>query len=144
MQIHQVTPKTKLKSRKIVGRGGRHGKTSGRGTKGQNARAGHKKRPEMRDIIKKLPKRRGYKFNSITPKPVSITLDILSKAFQSGATVSPKTLIDNGVLSKSKGFLPKVKILADGTLDKKLSIVGCTVSKGALAAIEKAGGSVAK
>ena len=43
-----------------VGRGGKRGKTSGRGTKGQNARSGRKKRPEMRDIIKKLPKRRGY------------------------------------------------------------------------------------
>jgi len=43
-----------------VGRGGKRGKTAGRGTKGQNARAGRKKRPELRDIIKKLPKRRGY------------------------------------------------------------------------------------
>ncbi len=39
-----------------IGRGGKRGKTSGRGHKGQNARAGTSKRPEMRDIIKKLPK----------------------------------------------------------------------------------------
>ena len=42
-----------------VGRGGKRGKTSGRGTKGQNARAGRKKRPEMRDFIKRIPKLRG-------------------------------------------------------------------------------------
>ena len=59
MQLHQIKPKTKVRKPKRVGRGGRHGKTSGRGTKGQNARAGRKKRPELRDIIKKLPKLRG-------------------------------------------------------------------------------------
>lgn len=48
----------------MVGRGGKHAKTSGRGGKGQTARAGNKRRPELRDIIKKLPKLRGYRFNS--------------------------------------------------------------------------------
>lgn len=49
----------------MVGRGGKHAKTSGRGGKGQTARAGNKRRPELRDIIKKLPKQRGYSFKSI-------------------------------------------------------------------------------
>ncbi len=48
-----------------MGRGGKHAKTSGRGGKGQTARAGNKRRPELRDIIKKLPKMRGYQFKSI-------------------------------------------------------------------------------
>lgn len=48
-----------------MGRGGKHAKTSGRGGKGQTARAGNKRRPELRDIIKKLPKNRGYQFKSI-------------------------------------------------------------------------------
>lgn len=48
-----------------MGRGGKHAKTSGRGGKGQTARAGNKRRPELRDIIKKLPKKRGYQFKSI-------------------------------------------------------------------------------
>lgn len=47
-----------------MGRGGKHAKTSGRGGKGQTARAGNKRRPELRDIIKKLPKNRGYQFKS--------------------------------------------------------------------------------
>ena len=48
-----------------MGRGGKHAKTSGRGGKGQTARAGNKRRPELRDIIKKLPKNRGYQFKSV-------------------------------------------------------------------------------
>lgn len=59
MQFHNLQSKTKRKYARQVGRGGSRGKTSGRGTKGQNARAGHKKRPEMRDIIKRIPKLRG-------------------------------------------------------------------------------------
>ncbi len=48
-----------------MGRGGKHAKTSGRGGKGQTARSGNKRRPELRDIIKRLPKNRGYQFKSI-------------------------------------------------------------------------------
>jgi len=55
MQIHDLKPKTKQKKSRQIGRGGKRGTTSGRGTKGQSARAGNKKRPELRDIIKKLP-----------------------------------------------------------------------------------------
>ncbi len=65
MQIHELKRTHKNKKDRIVGRGGKHAKTSGRGGKGQTARAGNKRRPELRDIIKKLPKLRGYAFNSI-------------------------------------------------------------------------------
>lgn len=65
MQIHNLKRIHKNKFDRIVGRGGRHGKTSGRGGKGQTARSGNKRRPELRDIIKRLPKNRGYKFKSI-------------------------------------------------------------------------------
>ena len=56
MQIHNLKRTHKNKKDRIVGRGGKHAKTSGRGGKGQTARAGNKRRPELRDIIKKLPK----------------------------------------------------------------------------------------
>ena len=69
MQIHQVKRRTENRDKKYVGRGGKRGKTAGRGTKGQHARAGRKFRPQLRDVIKKLPKNRGYKFKSIR-KPV--------------------------------------------------------------------------
>ncbi len=65
MQIHNLKREHKNKKDRIVGRGGKHAKTSGRGGKGQTARAGNKRRPALRDIIKKLPKKRGYRFNSI-------------------------------------------------------------------------------
>lgn len=65
MQIHNLKRTHKNKKDRMVGRGGKHAKTSGRGGKGQTARAGNKRRPELRDIIKKLPKNRGYRFKSI-------------------------------------------------------------------------------
>ena len=71
MQFHNLKSKTPRKKSKQVGRGGTRGKTAGRGTKGQNARAGHKKRPELRDFIKRFPKLRGRgvnSFKSFAPK----------------------------------------------------------------------------
>ncbi|OGI62524.1 hypothetical protein A2818_02180 [Candidatus Nomurabacteria bacterium RIFCSPHIGHO2_01_FULL_40_12] len=65
MQIHNLKRTHKNKKDRLVGRGGKHAKTSGRGGKGQTARAGNKRRPELRDIIKKLPKNRGYQFKSV-------------------------------------------------------------------------------
>lgn len=130
------------KSKKLVGRGGTRGKTSGRGTKGQNARAGHKNRPELRDIIKKLPKHRGYRFASIQNKPDIINLAKIERAFESGETVSPLVLIERKIVSLKKGRLPVIKILANGDLTKKLTIVGCQFSESVLAKVEKAGGKI--
>src|SRR2546425_348653 len=100
MQNHLLKRNIPNKKLKRVGRGGKHAKTSGRGTKGQNARAGHKKRPEIRDFIKRLPKLRGRGKNlntSIQEKPIVVSLGDLNEAFSSGETVSPKTLIEKGV-----------------------------------------------
>jgi large subunit ribosomal protein L15 len=80
MQIHNLKRTHKNKKDRLVGRGGKHAKTSGRGGKGQTARAGNKRRPELRDIIKKLPKNRGYQFKSVR-KPYIVFKDkMLSKA----------------------------------------------------------------
>lgn len=78
MQIHDLKRKHKNKKDRLVGRGGKHAKTSGRGGKGQTARAGNKRRPELRDIIKKLPKNRGYQFKSIR-RVVIVKADKLEK-----------------------------------------------------------------
>ncbi len=129
----------------IVGRGGKRGKTSGRGGKGQTARAGHKARPEWRDFIKRMPKLRGYNFQSITgvTHPVTaINLDIINDVFKDGATVKPSTLYSAGVIEQYKGKNQKIKILGSGEIKKKITLVGCTVSKSAKEKIEKAGGSV--
>ena len=76
MQIHNLKRTHKNKKDRLVGRGGKHAKTSGRGGKGQTARAGNKRRPELRDIIKKLPKNRGYQFKSIQ-KMIAVSKDKL-------------------------------------------------------------------
>jgi large subunit ribosomal protein L15 len=125
----------------IVARGGKRGKTAGRGTKGQNARAGRKFRPVMRDTIKKLPKLRGYKFNSIQTKPVAINLVQLEK-FEKGATVNPTTLVEKNILDMVLGKTPRVKILGTGEVKHALNFEGVIVSKEAKAKIEKAGGSM--
>jgi large subunit ribosomal protein L15 len=141
MQLNTLKRKTANKKKKLVGRGGTRGKTSGRGTKGQNARAGHKKRPQLRDIIKKLPKLRGYRFNSTVNKPAVVNVGALN-VFESGAVVSPKAIFAMNLIRKVDGQIPMVKILGTGELSKKLSVEKCVVSVSAKAKIEKAGGEV--
>ncbi len=142
MQIHEIKRKNKNKAKKTGGRGGKRGKTSGRGTKGQNARAGRKKRPELRDIIKKLPKMRGYKFNSIQKKSFIVKIEVISKAFKDGDVVTPASLIAKKIVKQRKGMTPDVKILGNGEIGKKLTVSGCSVSASAKEKIEKAGGMV--
>ncbi len=122
MQMHNLKPKTKRKKMAQIGRGGKRGKTSGRGTKGQKARAGHKIRPELRDYIKKLPKLRGHGKNtnfSIQTKPVVVSLGDLEIAFKAGEIVTPTTLIKKGVIDTAKGRNPEVKILSNGEISIK-------------------------
>lgn len=142
MKIHELKRKNENYKRRSIGRGGKRGKTSGRGTKGQNARAGRKKRPEIRDFIKRMPKLRGYAFKSFAPRAVPVSLSMLEKAFKSGDRVEPKTLVEKGLVEKIDGNFPRVKILVGGEITKKLIVSDCEVSKGAKAALEKAGGAV--
>lgn len=142
MQLNQLQRKTINKSGKRVGRGGGRGKTSGRGTKGQNARAGHKKRPDVREKLKKLPKLRGYAFNSIELKPAVINLSILESMFAAGDTITPELLRERGAIRGRKGVARAVKILGGGELTKKFAVTGCAVSASAKLKIEKAGGTI--
>lgn len=129
MQLHELKPKHKSKRKKRIGRGGKRGTYCGRGIKGQKARAGGKLRPEMRDIIKKIPKKRGYRFKSIKEKPKIVNLVDLEKHFESGEKVTPTTLLEKGLIGKVKGKVPKVKILGQGKLTKKLTIENCEMSE---------------
>lgn len=148
MQLNTLSPRTKRKKQPPVGRGGRRGKTSGRGTKGQNARAGNKKRPEARDLIKKLPKRRGYGKNrsrSVRMNRISsaaVNLSALEAAYTAGETVSPATLLAKGLVRRAKGRAPVVKILGSGTLAKALVVEKCLLSAVARAAFLAAGGTI--
>lgn len=128
-----------------VGRGGKRGKTSGRGGKGQTARAGNKRRPALRDAIKKLPKLRGRgmnSFKSIQEKPVVVTLTQIDAVVSNGAELTRNSLVEMGIVAKKKGKIPSIKILGTGTITKKVMVKGIPVSKSAKEVIEKAGGSV--
>jgi large subunit ribosomal protein L15 len=145
MQINDLKRKTKNKRSIKVGRGGTRGKTSGRGTKGQLARSGRKLRPELRDIIKKLPKLRGRGKNSnlsIQIKPAVVSISAIETHFKAGDKVSPSTLVAKGLIRNYKGKNQSVKILANGELTKKVTISNCVVSAKTKEIIEKAGGSV--
>ncbi len=142
MQIHQVKRNSPNQTRKRVGRGGKRGKTAGRGTKGQGARAGRKFRPELRDKIKKLPKLRGYRFKSRSAKPKVVTLISLDRTFPNGGEINPTTLFAHGLISRENGKLPEVKILGTGEVKGKFTVSLSQMSKVAQTAIEKAGGTV--
>jgi ribosomal protein L15, bacterial/organelle len=141
MQLNTLKRQHPNKKSQQVGRGGTRGKTSGRGGKGQTARAGNKRRPEIRDIIKKLPKLRGYRFNSASIKSTPVNVTALN-VFDTGAVVNPASLFEKNLIRRVSGILPKVKILGGGELTKKLSISDCKISKSARLKIEKAGGSI--
>lgn len=146
MQLNDLQPRTKRRRSKRIGRGGRRGKTSGRGHKGQKARAGHRIRPAVRDIIKKLPKRRGrgkHLNKSIAVKPIVVNLSDLEKTFSSGDEVTRRILIEKKLVRARRKKSPSIKILGRGTLTKKLAILDCAVSKSAHKQIKSAGGSVA-
>jgi large subunit ribosomal protein L15 len=148
MQLHTLTPKTKKITAPRVGRGGKRGKTAGRGGKGQTARAGHKIRPEVRDFIKKLPKLRGHGKNrsrSVRTNRIpfaAVNLAALEATFTKGDTVSPATLLAKGLVRRAKGRAPEVKILGVGTLTKALTVHRCVLSTVAREAITKAGGTI--
>jgi len=140
MNLHKIKPKTKLQKRKRVGRGGKRGGYSGKGQKGQKSRAGRKLRPQLRDTIKRIPKKRGYRFKSVKKQPVAgINLDVIEKNFGDGDKITPRALFEKKLIKKAGGKLPRVKILGRGKLAKKVEISGCELSKSAEAAIKKHG-----
>ncbi len=149
MQLHQIQPKNTRADAKRIGRGGKRGKTSGKGGKGQTARAGNSTRPEMRDIIKKIPKLRGHgknrarTVNAERVLPAVINLSLLEKSFPQGGAISPSVLLKSRVLPSKNGKVQQVKILGTGEVTKKFTITGCVYSASVKAKIEAAGGTVA-
>lgn len=145
MQSHGVKRNTKQAKHVQVGRGGRRGKTSGKGHKGQKARAGKKIRPELRDAIKKIPKLRGRGKNMNTSRKIAckvVKLSQLEESYKAGERVSPQTVFDKGLIRKVNGKIPAIKIVANGELKKKLEVKGVSITKVAKETIEKLGGKV--
>ncbi len=150
MQLHQLKPRYKRKSRKRVARGGKKGTYSGRGVKGQKARAGKKPRPGFAGgdtpLLKRLPKRkgqvgkvkirRGVKISRLRKKPVVFNLKDIGERFRAGETVSPQSLLEKGLIDKIGKKIPRVKILGEGELKKKLRFQKVEFSRRAKGKIE--------
>lgn len=142
MQLGELKRNTPLKRSRRRGRGGKRGTFSGRGTKGQKARSGRKLRPELRDIIKKIPKLRGYRFKSIEVNPVVCSIAALEGAFESGNAVYPRSIVEKRLVARRGGKIPVIKIVGQGSLTKKLVVTGVSFSASARSKIEAAGGSI--
>ena len=136
---------TRAKKRVGRGIGSGKGKTAGRGVKGQKSRSGVAIKGfegGQMPIHRRLPKRG---FNNIFAKDFNeVNLDRLQKAvddkkLKEGETITVARLVEVGVLRRAKDG---VRILGNGELKAKLTIEAAGASKGAVAAIEKAGGSI--
>lgn len=130
MQIHQLSVQKK-KARKRIGRGGKTGTTAGRGSNGQKSRSGASVDPLFEGgrstLLERMKKVRGFK--SIHPKKHTVTLAQLDRVLSDGDVVTVALLVEKRLVTK-KALLEGVKILATGTLTKKLSLgEGVLVSK---------------
>ena len=134
-------PRGVIKRKKIVGRGrgSGHGKTSGRGEKGQNARASGGVRPGFEGgqmpLIRRVPKR-GFSF---TPKEKFqiVSLEKLNR-FGAGVEVTPEMLLKERLVRYKER---PIKILGDGELKHVLKIRAHAFSRSALEKIKKSGGN---
>jgi len=142
MQLHQSKPIHKLKKRKRIGRGGKRGTYSGRGIKGQMARSGRRLKPIIRELIKKYPKLRGYRFKGMPDNIAVLNLSALKGKFEASEIVNPQALLEKRIVSRINGKTPKVKILGKGDLTKPLNFEGCDFSKSVKEKIEKSGGKI--
>ena len=142
MELGNIKSATEKETKKRVGRGmgSGLGKTSGRGHKGQKARTGGGVRRGFEGgqtpLYRRLPKR-GFSNAKFTTRYATINLDDLNKYFKDGDVVTPEVLKEKGIL---KNQLSGVKVLANGTLEKKLPVKANRFSSVAVSKIEAAGG----
>ena len=149
MKLHELADRPGArKDRKRIGRGigSGKGKTGGRGGKGQTARSGVRIKGfegGQMPLHRRLPKR-GFKNVAFARKLNEISLDRLQQAIDAGrldpaATIDAAALVKAGVLRRAKHG---VRILGGGEIKAKIALTVFGASKSAVAAVEKAGGSV--
>ncbi len=142
MKLNELKPaKGSRKKKKRVGRGpgSGHGKTSGRGHKGQKARSGSRLKPQFEGgqmpLQRRIPKRG---FTNIFKKVYSVVnIGRLNEVFEEGSVITPDLLIQRGLIKNDKY---EIKILGDGDLTKRLTVQAHAFSKSALEKIKTAGG----
>lgn len=144
MKLHTISPNIgATKSRKRVGRGPGSGlgKTSGRGENGQKSRSGYSHKPGFEGgqlpLYRRLPKR-GFTNARFKVEYAVINLSDLNK-FENDSVITPELLKEMGLL---KNQLDGVKVLGQGTLEKKLVVKAHKFSSKAVQEIEKLGGKV--
>ena len=143
MELHDLHPAPGAKrSRKRIGRGpgSGHGKTAGKGHKGQKSRSGYSRRYGFEGgqmpLVRRIPKR-GFT-NIFRVEYQVVNLRDLERIFSNGDTVSVEELVEKGLV---RGGKRPVKVLGDGELSKKLTVKVHKFSATARAGIEGAGGS---
>jgi large subunit ribosomal protein L15 len=142
MNLHEVHSNVQTnKSRKRIGRGpgSGHGKTAGRGHKGQGSRSGSSSKRGFEGgqmpMMRRIPKR-GF-HNKFAETVAIVNLADLEQCFESGAEVTIETLRAKQI---AKGRFDQLKVLGDGALTKKLKVTAHKFSKSALEKIAQAGG----
>ena len=143
LELHNLTPsKGANKKRKRVGRGAGSGlgKTSGKGHKGQKSRSGYSQRAGFEGgqmpLYRRVPKR-GF-CNIFAKKYAIVNVRSLNR-LEEGTQVTVELLVEKGIVKKKEKGL---RVLGQGTLEKKLTVQAHHFSESARAKIEKAGGSV--
>jgi large subunit ribosomal protein L15 len=144
MRLHDLKPRPGAKHRrKRLGQGesSGHGKTSGRGGKGQTARSGSSIRIGFEGgqmpLIRRIPKR-GFNNARHTTRYLPVNLDALNR-FDDGALVDAAALRTAG-LANGPGLNAGIKILGDGDLTRKLTVTAHAFSASARSKIEAKGG----
>ena len=144
MKLHELAPEVGAKHKeKRLGRGigTGHGKTSGKGHKGQNARSGGGVRPGFEGgqmpLTRRLPKR-GFN-NKWAKEYTTVNVSALN-SFRSGSIIDAKKLLDAGVIRKLEK--DGLKILGNGELTKKFTVKAQKFTQSAVEKIEQAGGKI--
>ena len=144
MKLHELSPapnSTKAPKRLGRGIGSGTGKTAGKGHKGQNARSGGGVRTVFEGgqtpLYRRLPKR-GFNNYEFQTKYAVINVSDLNR-FEDGTTVSPALLKEMGLVKKE---LDGIKVLGNGTLEKKLTVQAHKFSKTAKEKIEASGSKI--
>jgi ribosomal protein L15, bacterial/organelle len=144
MRLHDLKPRPGAKHRrKRLGQGesSGHGKTSGRGGKGQTARSGSSIRIGFEGgqmpLIRRIPKR-GFNNKRHETRYLAVNLDSLNQ-FEEGARVDETALRNNGLANGRRAVL--IKILGNGDLTRKLTVSAHAFSSSAKAKIEAKGGT---
>ena len=142
MKLHELSPaegSTKEVKRIGRGHGSGHGKTAGKGHKGQWARSGGGVRPGFEggqtSLARRMPKR-GFN-NIFATEYTVVNVADLEARFENGAVIDTEALIEAGLVTK---VLDGVKILGNGEVTKNFTVKAAKFSESAKAKIENAGG----